>query len=158
MIPIFSQKSNRWREFYLPHGSDIKYVTGGGSRPPFKEHLEYIDRQIAMVGTGGLLTMMAQPGAGTLAGNAHTETFLQIARGDAATLSEVLQREIDLPLLSEAFPGWPVQAYFEFAPAPGDEASKVVQDAAVLAGAGYLMEAGELREKTGYQLAGGIGQ
>jgi hypothetical protein len=140
---------------YLPNGSDIKYVTGGGGKPPFREHLEYLDRQITMVGTGGLLTMMAQPGSGTLAGNAHTETFLQIARGDAAALSEVLQRDIDGPLLAEAFPGWPVQAYFEFAPAAGDGASKVVQDAAVLAGAGYAMEPGELSEKTGYRLAVG---
>jgi hypothetical protein len=137
---------------YLPNGSDIKYVTGGGGKPPFREHLEYLDRQITMVGTGGLLTMMAQPGSGTLAGNAHTETFLQIARGDAAALSEVLQRDIDGPLLAEAFPGWPPLAYFEFAPAAGDGASKVVQDAAVLAGAGYAMDAGELSEKTGYSL------
>jgi hypothetical protein len=139
---------------YLPNGSDIKYVTGGGGKPPFREHLEYLDRQITMVGTGGLLTMMAQPGSGTLAGNAHTETFLQIARGDAAALSEVLQRDIDGPLLAEAFPGWPPLAYFEFAPAAGDGASKVVQDAAVLAGAGYAMEPGELAEKTGYAVRG----
>jgi hypothetical protein len=123
---------------YLPNGSDIKYVTGGGGKPPFKERLEYLDRLVAMVGTGGLLTMMAQPGSGTLAGNAHTETFLQIARRDAAALSEVLQRDIDLPLLAEAFPGWPPLAYFEFAPAAGDGASKAVQDAAVLAGAGCV--------------------
>jgi hypothetical protein len=67
----------------------------------------------------------------------------------------VLQRDVDLPLLSEAFPGWPVLAYFEFAPAPGEEASQVVQDAAVLAGAGVQMDPGELAEKTGYALVGG---
>lgn len=140
---------------YLPNGSDIKYVTGGGTKPPFREHLEYIDRQITMVGTGGLLTMLAESGSGTLAGNAHSETFLQIARGDAASLSEVLQRDIDLPLLTEAFPGWPVRAYFEFAPpAGGDAASRVVQDAAALAGAGFAMEPGDLSEKTGYALQG----
>jgi phage gp29-like protein len=137
---------------YLPNGSDIKYVTGGGSKAPFKEHLEYLDRQITMVGTGGLLTMLAESGSGTLAGGAHAETFRQIARGDAAVLSEVMQRDVDAPLLSEAFPGWPPLAYFEFAPAAGSDASRVVQDAAVLAGAGYRVEAGELSEKTGYAL------
>ena len=101
------------------------------------------------------MTMLAEAGSGTLAGNAHSETFLQIARGDAAALSEVLQRDIDLPLLTEAFPGWPVQAYFEFAPpAGGDTVSRVVQDAAALAGAGYAVERGELSEKTGYALQG----
>jgi len=80
--------------------------------------------------------------------------FVQIARGDAATLSEVLQRDIDAPLLSAAFPDWPVQAYFEFAPSVSDQASRVVQDAVTLAGAGYAMEPGELSEKTGYALSG----
>ena len=42
--------------------------------------------------------MLSESGSGTLAGGAHTETFLQIARGDAVSLSEVFQREIDLPL------------------------------------------------------------
>jgi phage gp29-like protein len=139
---------------YLPNGSDIKYVTGGGSKAPFKEHLEYLDRQITMVGTGGLLTMLAESGSGTLAGGAHAETFRQIARGDAAVLSEVMQRDVDAPLLAAAFPGWPALAYFEFAPAAGSDASRVVQDAAVLAGAGYRVEAGELAEKTGYAVEG----
>jgi phage gp29-like protein len=30
---------------YLPNGSDIKYVNGGGNRPPFRERIEYIDQQ-----------------------------------------------------------------------------------------------------------------
>ncbi len=135
---------------YLPNGSDIKYVTGGGGKPPFREALEYLDRQITMVGTGGLLTMLAQSGSGTLAGNAHMDTFQQIARGDAATLSEVMQRDIDVPMLKEAFPGQPALAYFEFAPAPGHEASQVVQDATQLAAAGYRVDPAEVSEKTGY--------
>jgi phage gp29-like protein len=101
---------------YLPNGSDIKYVTAGGNKPPFRDHLDYLDRQITVVGTGGLLTMLAEAGSGTLAGNAHSDTFLQIARGDAVALSEVFQREIDLPMLAQEFPGWRPQAYFEFAP------------------------------------------
>ncbi|MEI6809284.1 MAG: DUF935 family protein, partial [bacterium] len=38
---------------YLPNGSDIKYVNGGGNHPPFLERLEYLDRQITLVATGG---------------------------------------------------------------------------------------------------------
>jgi phage gp29-like protein len=137
---------------YLPHGSDIKFVNGGGNHPPFRERIEYLDRQITLVATGGLLTMLAESGSGTLAGTAHTETFLQIARGDALTLSEVFQEQVDGPLLAEFFPGEPALAYFEFAPPAGDEVSRVIQDAAALAGAGYQVERAELSEKTGYQL------
>ena len=142
---------------YLPHGSDLKFVTGGAlggsGGVPFKQHLEYLDQQITIVGTGGLLTMLAQAGSGTLAGNAHEDTFTQIARGDAAMLSEVFQRDVDRAVLEAAFPGQPALAYFEFARAAGEQdVSRVVQDAAALAGAGYPMEAGELSEKTGYRL------
>ena len=138
---------------YLPYGSDIKYVNGGGNRPPFRERIEYLDRQITLVATGGLLTMLTQSGSGTLAGEAHTETFMQIARGDALTVSEVFQKHVDTPLLAEFFPGQPVLAYFEFAPPAGNEVSRVIEDAALLAKAGVRMDVEELSEKTGYRLA-----
>jgi phage gp29-like protein len=141
---------------YLPNGSDIKYVNGGGNRPPFQDRIEYIDRQITLVATGGLLTMLTEAGSGTLAGGAHTETFMQIARGDALTVSEVLQDHFDAPLLAEFFPGQPVVAYFEFVPPSSDEVSRVVNDAAVLAKAGLRVDADELRERTGYKVEAGV--
>jgi phage gp29-like protein len=137
---------------YLPNGSDIKYVNGGGNRPPFRERIEYLDRQITLVATGGLLTMLTQSGSGTLAGEAHTETFMQIARGDALTVSEVFQKHVDTPLLAEFFPEQPVLAYFEFAPPAGNEVSRVIEDAVSLAKAGLRMDPDELSEKTGYGL------
>jgi len=137
---------------YLPHGSDIKYVTGGGSKPPFLDHIEYIDRQITIAATGGLLTMLTESGSGTLAGSAHSETFMQIARSDAVLLSGVLQRDIDLPILNEFFPGQPVQAYFEFAPVVSQQSSRIVDDAIQLADAGVPIDPKEIAEKTGYQL------
>jgi phage gp29-like protein len=76
------------------------------------EHIEYIDRQITIAATGGLLTMLSEAGSGTLAGGAHSETFMQIARGDAVLLSGLLQREIDLPLLEQFFPGQPPPRLF----------------------------------------------
>ncbi len=138
---------------YLPYGSDIKYVNGGGNRPPFLERIEYIDRQMTLVSTGGLLTMLTQSGSGTLAGEAHTETFMQIARGDAMAVSEVFQKHLDAPLLAEFFPGQPVLAYFEFAPPPGNEVSRVIEDAVALAKAGMRIDPEELSEKTGYRIA-----
>jgi len=45
----------------------VKYVDGGGTgRAPFRDHLDYLDRQITLLGTGGLLTMLAESGSGTL--------------------------------------------------------------------------------------------
>ncbi len=140
---------------YLPHGSDVKFVNGGGNKPPFLEHIDYIDRQITLAATGGLLTMLAESGSGTLAGNAHSDTFLQIARSDAALLSGLFQEQFDTPLLREYFPDQPILAYFEFAPPAADEVSRVVKDAVELAKAGVRMDLGELEEKTGYKLERG---
>jgi len=138
---------------YLPYGSDVKFVNGGGNKPPFLEHIDYIDRQITLAATGGLLTMLAESGSGTLAGNAHSDTFLQIARGDAALLSGLFQEQFDTPLLREYFPDQPILAYFEFAPPAADEVSRAVKDAVELAKAGFRMDVEELSEKTGYRLA-----
>jgi len=102
--------------------------------------------------TGGLLTVLSEAGSGTLAGSAHTETFMQIARSDAVLLSGVLQRDFDVPLLNAFFPGKPVLAYFEFAPVASDQTRQVVQDAVDLSKAGVTMDPGELSEKTGYRL------
>ena len=140
---------------YLPNGSDLKYVNGDGHKPPFLERIEYLDRQITLAATGGLLTMLAESGSGTLAGNAHADTFLQIARSDAALLSGIMQDQFDGPLLREYFPGEPVLAYFEFAPPAADEVSRVVRDAVELAKAGVRSDLGELSEKTGYRLERG---
>jgi hypothetical protein len=102
--------------------------------------------------TGGILTMLSAPGSGTLAGNAHQDTFLQIAKADAITLAGILQNAIDVPLLAEYFPGQPALAYFEFSPGLTHATSRVVQDALDLKAAGLEIDTAELSEKTGYTL------
>lgn len=137
---------------FLPHDSDIKFVTGGGNQPPFHEHIKYLDEQITLTATGGILTMLSAPGSGTLAGNAHQDSFWQIAKSDAVTLAGVLQSAIDTPLLAEFFPGQPALAYFEFSPGITRATSQVVQDAIDLKTAGLEINPAELSEKTGYTL------
>lgn len=96
--------------------------------------------------------MLAAPGSGTLAGNAHQDSFLQIAKSDAVTLAGILQNAIDVPLLAEYFPGQPALAYFEFSPGLTHATSQVVQDAIDLKSAGLDIDPAELSEKTGYTL------
>jgi phage gp29-like protein len=111
---------------YLPNGTDVKYVNGGGAggRAPFRDHLDYIDRQITLLGTGGLLTMLTEAGSGTLAGSAHAEAFRQVAQADAVLVAEALRRDFDAPLLAAAFPGWPIEAGLEIDVAGGDRKLK----------------------------------
>ena len=92
----------------------MKYVNGGGTgKPPFRDHLDYLDKQITLLGTGGHLTMLKEIGSGTLAGSAHQEAFNQVAKADSVMVAEALQRDFDAPMLAAAFPGWPVEAGFE---------------------------------------------
>jgi len=137
---------------FLPNGSDVKFVDGGGKKPPYIERIEYLDKQIVLAGTGGLLTMLAQSGSGTLAGSAHQDTFTQIAEADAAMLSGVLQQQFDEPLLAAFYPGREALAYFEFAKAPGRDANQVVKDVAGLVGAGFTLDPKEVSEKSGYKV------
>ncbi|QHI70138.1 phage portal protein family protein [Tichowtungia aerotolerans] len=137
---------------FLPHDSDIKFVTGGGEKPPFQQLIKYLDEQITIAATGGLLTMLAQPGSGTLAGSAHQNSFHQIAKSDAVSLAGVLQNAIDVPLLAEFFPGQPPLAYFEFSPGLNEESRQLVEDAVQLKSAGLDVDPAELSEKTGYTL------
>ena len=64
-----------------------------------------------------------------------------------------LQRDIDVPILEQFFPGYPVQAYFEFAPVVSQQSSRIVDDAIQLARAGVPIDPKEIAEKMGYQLA-----
>ncbi|MFZ4394591.1 MAG: phage portal protein family protein [Kiritimatiellia bacterium] len=92
--------------------------------------------------------------SGESCGGAHSDTFQQIARGDAAAVSEVFQRGIDLPVLRSAFPGRPALAYFQLAPNDaGQTPAAVAQEAAALAAAGFVVDPAQLAEKTGYRQA-----
>jgi len=135
---------------FLPHGTKVEYVSPEIGTAPFQDQIEYIDKQLTIAATGGLLTVLAEAGSGTLAGGAHSETFLQIARGDAVVISGLLQRSIDLPLLESFFPGQPVLAYFEFSPVASDQSKQVVEDVVDLSKAGLDVEPSEVAEKTGY--------
>ena len=79
-------------------------MNGGGDQPPLYDQIKYIDQQVTIAATGGLLTMLAEVGSGSLTGGAHQDTFLQIATSDAVTLAGILENAIDVPLLKEHFP------------------------------------------------------
>lgn len=138
----------------LPAGTVVSTVDPAGQRGrmPFKERTDYCDQQIVMAATGGLLTMLSESGSGTLAGGAHSETLLRLAQGDAAMLSECLQRDIDNVVLESAFPGQPKLAYFEFEIPQPKDVSKLLEQIANLSWAGFAPDQAWLEEQTGMKL------
>lgn len=138
----------------LPNASDYKPNSPdkGSGTAPFSEHLDYWTKKLVLVGTNGMLTMLAESGSGTLAGNAHADTFEQLARGDARSVSEILNRQLVIPFLQKRFPGQPILASWALAFREEVDSAAVVDDAVKLSGAGYAMDPAELSEKTGYKL------
>jgi phage gp29-like protein len=139
---------------YLPNGSDVKITDlAARSKMPYFERIEYADRQIVMAATGGMLTMLSQSGSGTLAGNAHSDTLLTLARADAAKISEVFQKQIDKEILRDFFPNQPITVYFKFdIPQPTETLSDLIQAASALSWSGYRINKQQLEEKLGLKV------
>lgn len=138
----------------LPHGSDLKTVDAGARGvAPFRAYQDALDKEIVMAITSGQLTMLAESGSGTLAGGAHSDTFMRVARALARRITATLQRQFDLAVLAEAHPGQPPLAYFEILANEETDVGEVVKDVKELKAAGYAVETGWLAEKTGYPVA-----
>ncbi len=137
---------------FLPHGSDVKFSVNGGEGRPFLEHLRSLDEHLVLAGTGGLLTMLAESGAGTLAGGAHQKAFNLIARAEARKISEVFQRQFDSAVLAAEFPGRPRLAYFELAGDDGTETGDMIDHVLKLSQAGLEPDAAQVTERTGYRV------
>lgn len=101
----------------LPNGSEYKPNDGPRGVDPFTPRLRHLDEQLVMAGTGGMLTMLAESGSGTLAGGAHSDTFEEIAVSRAEKISECFQKDFDAEVLSLAHPGEPALAFFRIVPA-----------------------------------------
>lgn len=135
----------------LPYGSDIKTVDAGARGvAPFRDYQRALNEEIVMAITSGQLTMLAESGSGTLAGGAHSETFMRVARALAKRISMAMQAQFDLEILAESHPGQPPLAYFEILANEETDVGEVVKDVQALKAAGYAVDTGWLEEKTGY--------
>lgn len=98
----------------LPNGASAVMNDGPRGVNPFRDFIRYLDEKLILAGTGGLLTMLAESGSGTLAGNAHQKTFEAIARAEGRKVSEVFRRQLDRELIHAEFgEDAPILAYFD---------------------------------------------
>lgn len=138
---------------YLPGGSDIKTLAAAnGESGPFRPHIDYQDEQLVLRGTGGLLTMLAESGSGTLAGSAHQEAFDLIARASARKISALLDRTVGRDILARRHPGEPRLAYFSIAANEETDTGEYIKGVGELKRAGHEVEPSQIEQKTGYQL------
>ena len=136
----------------LPAGSDVKTMSEVRGSQPFQPRLEWLQKQLVLAGTGGLLTMLAESGSGTLAGSVHQEAFATIGRRQARIISQAFQRQLDARLLALRFPGRPIQAYFELREKQETNVAETVANIAALAAAGFVASPEQVSEETGYDV------
>jgi hypothetical protein len=137
----------------LPNGTQVEFAGEARGSQPFKEYCDWIDGQMVMLGTGGLLTVLSMPqGMGSGSSGEHGDAFRQLARAESYRISEIFQRQLDKATLARLFPGKPALAYFEIAAREQNDPSKILTDAGLAKNAGFAMDADELSERTGYTL------
>ena len=136
----------------LPGGSDVKTVDNGARGVnPFREHIDYQDEQVVLRGTGGKLTMLSEAtGIGGGATDAHVDTFDEIAKAEAAEISETLREGFDRDVLARVTPGEAAYAYFELAANEETDTGAVVEDLGKLEAVGLEVDEKWVEEKTGY--------
>ena len=122
----------------VPNGSKFQTVeTRQNNCDSFEKRAKWCADAIITVATGGLLTVKAESGSGTLAGSAHTDSFENLVAGSAASISATINKQFTRRLLAEAFPNDPPLAYFSLAPEPADERMRLAQLLATLKTAGW---------------------
>lgn len=135
---------------YLPNGSSYQPNDKPRGNSPFKERLEYLTEKLILAGTGGMLTMLSRSGSGTLAGNAHSEVFEQLAKAEARKISEIINKQLVAGWLEETFPGKKQAAYFELSANEETKIGEVIAHVKDLVASGYLVDVAQVTEKTGY--------
>jgi phage gp29-like protein len=137
----------------VPAGADVKFPTASiRGNSPFKEFLDYEEKDVVLAGTGGKLTMLNEAtGIGGSQGQVHDEAFDDLACAEAAEISEVLQKQFDAQELALQWPGKPALAYFELARVEEADPAALT-DQAVKLSAVWSMDPAEVSEKTGWKL------
>ena len=136
----------------LPHGSDVKTLAEARALQPFGMRLEWLQKQLVLAGTGGLLTMLAEAGSGTLAGGAHAATWREITQSLAYRVADAVNRQYVRRALAARFPGRPALCGFELRPAAEKSVTESIESIAKLGGAGYAVDPAQIENETGYRV------
>lgn len=137
----------------VPAGSEFETIeTNQTSNEHFSTRAEWCDKAIVRRATGGMLTVLAESGTGTLAGNAHQETFNKLAAADARAVAAAVTRQYVKRLVAAKFPGKPCLVYFDIAAPESADVNADVDNIVKLAGAGYHATEQEVSERVGMEV------
>lgn len=139
----------------LPAGADVKTVTPGNGGPDtFSRMIDLSTQELVLRATGGLMTMLTAPGAGTntATGSAHQDAFDDLAASEAEQIANLLQEKLFAPVLEQWHPGQPHLVEFVMKRPDSDNAAGSVANIATLAQNGYRTPDEQVAELTGLQV------
>jgi len=136
----------------LPSGSDVKTLSEARSMQPFQTRLEWLQKQLVLAGTGGLLTMLTESGSGTLAGGAHSSTWDLIIRRLADVIVRPLHTQYEGKALRARFGQRPCLARIALRAEQEKNSKDAVANIASLAAAGYQVDPEQIERETGYKV------
>ena len=137
----------------LPNGSDVKTLSEVRGVQPFQMRLEWLQKQLILAGTGGMLTSLAEPtGIGGGASGAHESAWATIVRRVAHKVEAALNRQYDRRALAAVFPGRPVLAQFTLRTKQEKDVGAAVDSISKLAQAGFQVDAAQVEAETGYKV------
>lgn len=144
----------------LPNGTTLLSPTvPATSVELFDRRLKVANEEIVLLNTGGKLTMMAESGAGTLAGNAHADVWDDIISGEAEDISAVLTEQLVDSILDQYHPGQPHLVELVLVRKDLDdldEMDKEIDNVAKLRASGYELDVEEVSSRTGWQVTKGV--
>lgn len=137
----------------LPNGSDVKTLSEVRGAQPFQMRLEWLQKQLVLAGTGGMLTMLSEPaGIGGGASDTHAGVWDTIIRRLAHKIEEPFNRQYDRRALEALFPGRRQLAFFKLREKQEKDVAGAVESISKLSTAGYLVDPKQVTEETGYQV------
>lgn len=136
----------------LPFGTQVSYANEARGVNPFEAFLRHQQELTVMMATGGILTTLAAPDSGALAGGAHENTWRAITGRDACVTARAVNRTCTRRLLGSKWPGRPMLAKLEFSTDKKQTPKDVFADAASAKQGGYIIAQADLEEKSGYKL------
>lgn len=137
----------------VPNGAKFHTVeTSKDNTQSFEARAKWCNEAIIQLATGGLLTVTTQSGSGTLAGNAHSDSFSRLCAASARSISAAINRQFLRPALQAAFPHSPVLVSFELAPEPVDDRKQMAELLAALNAAGWAPAAETVSEMMNFEV------
>ena len=135
----------------IPNGAKLHtFETARDNTQTFEARARWCDDALLQLILGGKLTMTTEAGSGTLAGNAHQESFERLCAATARSISECINRQFCRRILREAFPDQPQLALFDLSAQKQEDLSEQAQLIATLSSAGFRPSAETVSEMMGF--------